>query len=225
MTDKDLLPVTRLNFGRIFPGSNGKHTLGKFQCSGRKTLSSMPTNCRDLFIAGNQINGFYAIKSSSTQISTVYCDFSKDSNAAGYETIIGFNDLKTSPGVYFYVQRNTTYSINETVIPYQLELLNVGNAINLTSGIFTIPIDGRYHLTFNALSNAANSLVQLRLNGLTIASSFATEKLDEMPISATLPLKRGDQVCIFMYIGPIYDDNNHYTQFNGFLIEQDLILL
>ena len=83
VTEKSLLPVTRLNFGRIAPGANGKHSLGKFECSGRTTLASMPTNCHDLFIAGNQISGFYTIKGSAIQLKTVYCDFNKAQGAIG----------------------------------------------------------------------------------------------------------------------------------------------
>ena len=84
MTEKSLLPVTRLNFGRIAAGaSSGRHTLGKFECSGRVTLTTKPTTCYDLFIAGNQISGFYTIKGSATQLSTVYCDFSKAQGTTG----------------------------------------------------------------------------------------------------------------------------------------------
>lgn len=83
MTEKTLLPVTRLNFGRITPGANGKHTLGKFECSGRTTLAGMPTNCYDLFIAGNQISGFYTVKGSATQLRTIYCDYTKAPETTG----------------------------------------------------------------------------------------------------------------------------------------------
>ena len=83
VTDKSVLPMTQLNFRRIGPGASGKFTLGKLECSGRTTLTSMPTSCNDLFIGGNQINGFYTVKGSSSQLVTVYCDFSKASNAPG----------------------------------------------------------------------------------------------------------------------------------------------
>lgn len=79
VTDKDLLPVTRLNFGRTALGNaDGKHTLGPLQCSGRKIVATVPTNCLDLSLNGNQVSGFYLVKSSSSnQIQTVYCDFSQ----------------------------------------------------------------------------------------------------------------------------------------------------
>ena len=82
VTDKELLPVTKLNFGRIAIGSSGKHTLGKLECSGRTTLASMPTSCRDLFIAGNEISGFYMVKTSS-RLRTVYCDLNKSPDDTG----------------------------------------------------------------------------------------------------------------------------------------------
>ena len=47
-----------------------------------------------------------------------------------YETAIGYNDIKTSPGASFYVQRNSTYSSVNTVIPWALEQLNVGGHMN-----------------------------------------------------------------------------------------------
>ena len=75
--------MMKLNFGRIGPGASGKFTLGKLECSGEKALKTMPTSCIDLFIAGNQINGFYTVKGSSTQLVTVYCDFTLASNAPG----------------------------------------------------------------------------------------------------------------------------------------------
>ena len=75
--------MTKLNFGRIAPGANGKHTLGKLECSGRTTLTSMPISCYDLFIAGNQINGFYTVKGSSSQLVSIYCDFTKTTGATG----------------------------------------------------------------------------------------------------------------------------------------------
>ena len=75
--------MTKLNFGRIGPGASGKFTLGKLECSGRTTLTSMPTSCYDLFIAGNQINGFYTVKGSSTQLVAIYCDFTKTTGLTG----------------------------------------------------------------------------------------------------------------------------------------------
>jgi hypothetical protein len=59
---------------------------------------------------------------------------------AEYEAAIGYLDVKTAAGgVSFYVQRNTTYLSTGTVIPYQVERLNNGGAMNLTTGVYSLP--------------------------------------------------------------------------------------
>ena len=50
ITDKEILPVTRLNFGRTqFDISSGVHTLGRFQCSGQVTISGIAKSCEESF--------------------------------------------------------------------------------------------------------------------------------------------------------------------------------
>jgi len=76
LTDKNLLPVTRLNFGRTPAGSNGRYTLGKFQCTGRAVVQGKPTSCLQLFQIGHELNGFYMVQGDK-RIETVYCDFTQ----------------------------------------------------------------------------------------------------------------------------------------------------
>ena len=86
-----------------------------------------------------------------------------------YETIIGFNDLKTASGVYLTVQRNTSNTVIGTSIPYELTRLNIGGAMNLTTGIFTVPTNGRYFFSFAAEAGGAqDSRVYLRVNDVNI---------------------------------------------------------
>ena len=51
-TDKEILPITRLNFGRTQQSySSGVHTLGRFECTGQVAVTGMPTAnvmCRSL---------------------------------------------------------------------------------------------------------------------------------------------------------------------------------
>ena len=65
----------------------------------------------------------------------MFCDIE------GFETRIGYLDVKSSP-VYFYVQRNTNFETKGTPIPFDVEILNVGGAMNSTSGKFTAPRNG-----------------------------------------------------------------------------------
>ena len=119
--------------------------------------------------------------------------------AAGYKTKIGFNDVKKNSRVYFYVQRNSEYVSPQSTIRYQIERLNIGGGMVLASGVFTVPTNGRYHFAFNARTFANSNYFFLRLNGVVIASSFAS--------------------------GAIYDDSNLHTQFIFILLlQEDLVL-
>jgi len=153
---------------------------------------------------------------------------------AGYESVIGFNDLKTSsPGVSFYVQREPSYSSVLTVIPYEVEQLHIGGAMNLTSGIFTAPVNGRYHFSFTSYLywssfSTGSVVVYLRLKGVSIAASYAQlpdGSGGNVPIVATLNLTEGDTVDTYLgYSGSITGNIIKYIHFTGILLEEDLVL-
>ena len=83
ITDKEILPITRLNFGRTqFEISSGVHTLGRFQCSGQVTISGIAKSCEDLWRIGHSLNGVYFIVGSA-MMESVYCDFTKLPDDAG----------------------------------------------------------------------------------------------------------------------------------------------
>jgi hypothetical protein len=77
LTDKDLLPVTALNFGRIPTSSSGKYQLGTFNCLGQLKIPTIPSSCRELQLIGHQLNGLYLINSTD-RIDTVYCNFTQE---------------------------------------------------------------------------------------------------------------------------------------------------
>ena len=128
--------------------------------------------------------------------------------------------MKTG-GVYFTALRNTIYSTANSVIPYLTAQLNIGNAMNLTSGVFTAPVNGRYFFSFTAQGNVANTI--LRLNSVAVASSYGASASSNTPISATFNLKVGDRVDTYLSQGSIGNYGSQpNTQFSGFLLEQDL---
>ena len=85
ITEKNLLPITQLNFGRTqLSSSSGAHTLGRFICSGQFILDEAPTSCADLSLIGNTLRGFYSVKGKTTlQVETVYCNFMKAPTDSG----------------------------------------------------------------------------------------------------------------------------------------------
>ena len=151
---------------------------------------------------------------------------SSSSFSVGYESAIGYLDVKTSPGVSFYVQRNSIYASAGTVIPYEVTRLNVGGHMNAATGVFTAPVNGRYHFSFTARSYSSGvTYVYLRVNDAFVAISWVPSNNDNLPLVATLQLTKGDTVDVYLAFGLIYDHSiDHHTQFSGFLLEEDLVL-
>jgi hypothetical protein len=116
-------------------------------------INGLPSSCVDLKMIGHTLNGFYSIVGSA-MLESVYCDFNKIPTDAGktiFKTIslnfyilinlisktdfqkwIGYADVKSTP-VHFYVQRNSNFDL-KTTIPFDLEVVNEGNAMNLMCG-------------------------------------------------------------------------------------------
>ncbi|XP_046634546.1 uncharacterized protein LOC124313779 [Daphnia pulicaria] len=98
ITDKSILPIKRLHFGHTSTGSGG-HTLGRFQCSGEtasEIVNEMASSCADLRALGHSSSGFYLVQGAEI-VETVYCDFSKLQSEEGFETWVGYADLKPEP--------------------------------------------------------------------------------------------------------------------------------
>jgi hypothetical protein len=64
----------------------------------------------------------------------------------------GIGNKIATAGAYFYVQRETSYTTNMTTIPYEVDRLNIGGALDLATGVFTVPTNGVDFFIFNAVS-------------------------------------------------------------------------
>ena len=99
--------------------------------------------------------------------------------------------------------------------------------MNMATGFFTAPVNGRYHFSFTARSYSPDvyNNVYLRLNGVNIGLSFAPSSNYNLPLVGTFQLKKGDIVDVYLLEGSIIgDSDNHHTQVSGFLLEEDLVL-
>ena len=141
------------------------------------------------------------------------------------ETAIGVVDVKSSP-VYFHVQRNLNYTLNGTTIPFEIERLNVGGGMNITSGIFTAPKSGIYFFSFSGLKGwSANLDLYVGLfhnsNYISTAHGTSIDGFFTATLSSTLSLKSGDQISLQLLKGGIHD-NGPYTNFNGLLLQEEM---
>lgn len=133
-------------------------------------------------------------------------------------------------GVYFYVQRNKPFATPNAVINFNEERLNIGQAMNINSGVFTAPRKGTYHFAFIGMkdSSAIDLNIQLILNeGILVgtASSGDRSGFYTFGLKATLKLDEKDRISLKKIgHGVLRDDSNHYTHFTGKLLEEDLSL-
>jgi len=136
-------------------------------------------------------------------------------------------DVKTK-SVHFYVQRLGDFSLTNVVIPFTVERLNVGGAMDLAAGVFTVPVNGIYHFEFTGLKDGGdpdNLYIYLQVNGIDLGIAIATylpNYLALSSISASLRLKTGDQVRLYKTSGTL--DDGPFSHFTGWLVEEDLVL-
>jgi hypothetical protein len=219
-------------------------------------INGLPSSCVDLKMIGHTLSGIYSVMGSA-KMESVFCDFIKlpdDAgkcfvisrinqlqlsfffNSIGFQKFIGYADVKSTP-VYFYVQRNTSFYDEYTPIPFQLARVNVGNAMNLTSGIFTAPRPGIYFFSFAVTASllSSDSTVYssiLYLNGDIIGSTGVLEIIgpvdQDTPMSfpSTLNLKTGDQIWVQTTSSDgayIQDGDLHNIHFTGFMLEEEIV--
>ena len=151
------------------------------------------------------------------------------------QTWIGYNDIKSRP-VYFYVQRYHHYAVKNSVIPFEVERLNVGGAFDLATGVFTAPASGVYFFSFSGLrSNSYNedqsrssTQIHIQVNGRTVGTAFSSASNSvagdaqyhmTVSLQSTIDLKRGDRVSLLLHWGTLFYLANH---FSGILLEEHL---
>ncbi|XP_046458847.1 uncharacterized protein LOC124205446 isoform X3 [Daphnia pulex] len=198
-------------------------------------IGKMPTSCADLQHIGHKLSGFFSVKGTK-KMEMIYCNFFANQNDK--QKWIGYADVKSAP-VHFYVQRNSPFNTINTPIPFDLAVVNEGNAMDLSSGKFTAPRPGIYFFSFAGLARLKSELLvwfwsSLYLNGNRIGESHVEERnvpVDQyspLTLQSTLNLKKGDRVWMMIgYSGSdsylVEFEGDHSTHFTGFMLEEEIM--
>ena len=146
------------------------------------------------------------------------------------ERKLGYVDVKSGPLTRFCAKGVVQFATNQNneTIRYGEALYNVGQTLDITTGIVTIPKRGVYSFFFAGTSNNRGTI---RLNGTVVTKTVPIGHGTTLSLMSTLELNQGD--CIYLskdvawktngfLTRPGTDDFN--TQFCGSLIEEDLQL-
>ena len=133
-----------------------------------------------------------------------------------------FNSL----AVFFNVQKTTPFSKPNEVVPFEKQILNVGEAFDMNESAFIAPKEGIYEFSFAGIKTIRYTellSISLRLNGIPVTYASAdTAKLHPFrtPIflHSIFKMKKGDRADLFLETGGIYDEIDQYSHFTGKLL-------
>jgi hypothetical protein len=155
--------------------------------------------------------------------------------STGFQKLIGYADVKSTP-TFFNVRRSDKFDEIGVPITYEFWLVNRGEAMDETTGIFTVSRAGTYFFSFSGLSamlaaqSSASQFFEiiLYLNDSVVSydnfggSVLATDSFELVDIQAMLDLQPGDQICVALssrtkeaYLSSVY-------HFIGWMLEEKI---
>merc|ERR1712180_103967 len=133
-----------------------------------------------------------------------------------------------SCGIYFNAYRTKAYDGGgEENLTFQGTYANTGGALDIDTGIFTVPCGGTYMFQFHiATHDNKKALLSIRKNGEEIASIFDQNHKDNHKNSMAgqnviVNCVRGDEGVVYAYTGTWLADfpMNHYTHWVGLCLK------
>ncbi len=131
--------------------------------------------------------------------------------------------------------RFTNPIVNDSVIhSFDTERSNIGNAMNLSTGVFTASKPGIYHFSASFVKVDGTRFLQvviqpsplhilIRLNRKSIAETIVKSGYSgsQTSVQATLKVKKGDRIDLFKRSKELAVHNCTHS-FTGWLVDEDL---
>ena len=148
---------------------------------------------------------------------------SKSSSDPDFQKDIGALGDFSGPGIAFNAIRKSEYTTTNSVLPFDEATVNVGDAFDVRTGIFTAPTQGFYHFGFHSYSGGGSAYEasfyfyknEVKLNQMMAHSyeSFSTSFYEHLEANDTVYVKTGQRNI------HLYDSSSSsITQFSGSLV-------
>ena len=139
------------------------------------------------------------------------------------ETSIGFIEAFQTPGrIIFSAYRQEGFTISGDV-RYTTLVENVGNGLDISSGVFSCPQSGLYMLSFSGLTTneGTDTDVGIYINGVSVLylTSSSYTRGDHISHTWLSYLNYNDKVNLRITLGQMYSYSNRRITFNGMKVK------
>ena len=140
------------------------------------------------------------------------------------ETSIGFIEAFPTPGRIIFSAYKAEGGVFSGDVTYSTLVENVGNGLDISSGVFSCPQSGLYMLSFSGLTvnDATYTLVSIYINGVQdflLGSYTSATNDDHISHTWLVHLNYNDKVNLKITHGQMFSDSTQRITFNGMKVK------
>ena len=207
---------------------NDKHDF-EFIFLGSAQAEPNEVTCNSLKLQGFLTSGIYPLQDENQAPRLGYCDMSINGYLdVNLETSIGFIEAFPTPGRIIFSAYKAEGGDFSGDVTYSTLVENVGNGLDISTGVFSCPQSGLYMLSFSglAINDAGYTIVKIYINGVEdfLLGSYISADRNNDQISHTwvVDLNVNDAVNLKITDGLMTskpNDPNDRITFNGMKIK------
>lgn len=132
-------------------------------------------------------------------------------------------------GVHFYAHQSSKAPSGNGIMLFDVVRLNLGDALNAKTGVFTAPRSGVYQFAFKGMKSVYfvdAVIIFLRVNRVKSSTAFCNAAIGtgtSVSFHFILKLAKGDRIDLYKTSGQLErNDNEPSIHYTGTLLEEDL---